>query len=89
MRALRIRNVDERVRDKLAAAAKRRGQPLQQYLHDVLNDEARRVDSVAVIERFSRRRYGTSLSVEDVIETLRAERRARDATLGAPDEERR
>ncbi len=89
MIALQIRDVDERVRDKLAAAAKRRGQSLQSYLHDVINDEARRLDNVAVIDRFSHRRTGTSASSEDVVGTLRAEREARDAALGVPDEERR
>lgn len=89
MVALQIRDVDEQVRDKLAAAARRRGQSLQSYLHDVINDEARRLDNVAVIERFASRRHGTSVSPEDVLETLRAEREARDATLGVPDEERR
>lgn len=89
MVALQIRDVDERVRDKLTAAAKRRGQSLQQYLHDVINDEARRLDNVAVLERFSHRRHGTSLSADDIVETLHMERQARDATLGVPDEERR
>ena len=89
MVALQIRDVDERVHDKLAAAAKRRGQSLQAYLHDVINDEARRLDNVAVIERFARRSHGASVSPEDVVETLRAEREARDAALGVPDEERR
>jgi len=86
---LQIRDVDEQVRDKLAAAARRRGQSLQQYLHDVINDEARRLDNVAVIERFSRRRHGNSLSAEDIVETLHRERQTRDATLDVPDEEAR
>lgn len=89
MVALQIRDVDEQVRDKLAAAAKRRGQSLQSYLHDVINDEARRLDNVAVIERFARRGHGASVSPQDVIDTLHAERQARDSALGVPDEERR
>ena len=89
MVALQIRDIDDRVHDKLVAAAKRRGQSLQSYLHDVINDEARRLDNVAVIERFGRRRHGVSVSPEAVIETLHAERQARDAALDVPDEERR
>lgn len=87
--ALQIRKVDSRVRDRLAAEAARRGQSLQQYLHDVLDDEARRLGNVAVIERFSRRRYGSSVSAQDVVDTLRAERETRDGALGVPDGDRR
>lgn len=61
MVALQIRDIDDRVHDKLVAAAKRRGQSLQSYLHDVINDEARRLDNVAVIERFASRRHGMSV----------------------------
>jgi hypothetical protein len=87
MIALQIRDVDERVRDALAAAAKKRGQTLQSFLHDVINDEARRFRNVAVIERISTKKHGTSVSAEDIVESLRIERQARDAALGVPDAE--
>ena len=85
MIALQIRDVDERVRDTLAAAAKKRGQSLQSYLHDVITDEARRLDNVAVIERFAHRRYGARVSAESVVEALRTERQARESALDVPE----
>jgi antitoxin FitA len=47
MVALQIRDVDEHVRDTLAAEAAKRGQSLEAFLRDVLNDEARRLENVA------------------------------------------
>jgi antitoxin FitA len=78
MVALQIREVSEDLRNRLAAIAQERGQSLQSYLLDVVNDEVRRHDNMAVLERFSRPRYGTRLEVGDVVDTLRAERAARD-----------
>ena len=46
----------------------------------------RRLENVAVIERSYRHKYGRDVSAQDVVETLRAERRVRDAAVGVPDE---
>jgi hypothetical protein len=87
MVALQIRDVSEAVRDKLAAIASERGQSLQSYLFDLVTDEVRRRDNLAVLEKFSGTRYGTRLSRKDVLGTLRAGRAERDAALGVPEVE--
>ncbi|MGW8763509.1 hypothetical protein ACWGN5_13510 [Streptomyces sp. NPDC055815] len=84
MVALQIRDVPEEMRDRLAAIAGERGQSLQAYLFDVLTDEVRRRDNLAVLQGFSRGRYGTRLGTADVLGVLRAERAERDAGLGVP-----
>ncbi|MEU2116843.1 hypothetical protein ABZ567_14600 [Streptomyces sp. NPDC016459] len=85
MVALQIRDVPEDMRDRLAAIAGERGQSLQAYLYDVLADEVRRRDNLAVIEGFSGGRYGTRLRTVDVLEALRTGRAERDAGLGVPE----
>ena len=45
----------EELRDRLSELASQRGQSLQAYLFDVLSDEARRQDNLAVLGR--RERY--------------------------------
>ncbi|WP_418958277.1 hypothetical protein [Streptomyces tritici] len=84
MVALQIRDVPEEMRDRLAAIAGERGQSLQAYLFDVLTDEVRRRDNLAVLERFSRGRHGTALGTADVLDVLRAGRQERDTSLGVP-----
>ncbi|WP_329176691.1 hypothetical protein [Streptomyces sp. NBC_01477] len=85
MVALQIRDVPEDMRDKLAVIARNRGQSLQAYLFDVIKDEVRRSENLAVLERFSGTSYGTSLTKRDVLGTLADGRRGRDRRLGAPD----
>ncbi|MEU7293162.1 hypothetical protein AB0A76_08160 [Streptomyces exfoliatus] len=84
MVALQIRDVPEDMRDRLAAIAGERGQSLQAYLFDVLADEVRRRDNLAVLEGFSAGRYGARLDTADVLDALRAGREERDAALGVP-----
>ncbi|MCZ4100366.1 hypothetical protein C8250_018310 [Streptomyces sp. So13.3] len=84
MVALQIRDVPDELRNKLAAIAQERGQSLQNYLLDVVNDEVRRRDNVAELQRFSRHSYGTRLTRDDVLGTLGAERTERDTTMGLP-----
>ncbi|WP_308294817.1 hypothetical protein [Streptomyces sp. JJ66] len=74
----------EELRDKLAAIAQERGQSLQSYLFDLLSDEARRRDNLAVLDRFSRGAYGARLAAEDVVDPLRLARAERDRAAGAP-----
>ncbi|WP_200834414.1 hypothetical protein [Amycolatopsis alkalitolerans] len=84
MTALQIRDVPEPVRARLAELARERGQSLQSYLLDLVNDEVRRQDNLAVLRRFGERRYGTRLTREDVVSTLHAARAGRDDTLEVP-----
>ncbi len=84
MVAVQIRDVPEEIRDRLADIAMERGQSLQAYLLDLVTDEVRRRDNVAVLQKFSQNSYGTRLSHADVLGVLRAERAARDLSLGVP-----
>jgi hypothetical protein len=81
MVALQIREVPEELRDRLSELARQRGQSLQAYLFDVLRDEARRQDNLAVLDRFSKGAYGTRLGPSDIHGTLDAERATRDTEL--------
>ena len=88
MVALQIREVPEELRDRLSELARQRGQSLQAYLFDVLRDEARRQDNLAILDRFSEGGYGTRLSPSDIHGALDAERARRDTELGADQAER-
>lgn len=50
-----------------------------------LADEVRRRDNLAVLERFTRTSYGTSLSDRDVLDALSEERAERGRRLGLPE----
>ena len=82
MVALQIRDVPEELRDRLSELAGQRGQSLQAYLFEVISDEARRADNLAVLDRFGHGAYGSRLGAGDVSEALRASRAERDAELG-------
>ncbi|RDI63810.1 hypothetical protein [Nocardia pseudobrasiliensis] len=81
MVALQIRDVPEELRDKLVVLARERGQSLQAYLFDLIRDEARRKDNLAVLKRFG---PGGVLNPDDVTAALDAERADRDAALDDP-----
>jgi hypothetical protein len=81
--ALQIRDVPDDLRDRLSELARQRGQSLQAYLFDVIRDEARRQDNLAVLDRFSHSAYGSRLSRADVDGALRSARAGRDGELGA------
>ncbi|MER7460991.1 hypothetical protein [Micromonospora sp. NPDC126480] len=59
MVAIQIRDVPEDVRDALAAAAKARGQSLQAYLLELVQAQAKRLNNMSVLDRFSGRSDGT------------------------------
>ncbi len=82
MVALQIRDVPEELRDRLSELASQRGQSLQAYLFDVVSDEARRQDNLAVLDRFGKGVYGTRLSPADIDGALRTARAERDTELG-------
>ena len=82
--ALQIRDVPEDLRDRLSELARQRGQSLQAYLFDVISDEARRQDNLAILDRLSHGTYGSRLSREDIEGALRSARSSRDEELGVP-----
>ena len=84
MVALQIRDVPEDLRDRLSELATQRGQSLQAYLFDVISDEARRQDNLAILDRFAHGTYHTRLTLADINDTLQAARAGRDAELQAP-----
>lgn len=84
MVALQIRDVPDELRDRLSELARQRGQSLQAYLLDVVSDEARRADNLAVLHRFDHAAYGARLTAADVSDALSAARAERDAKLGVP-----
>lgn len=84
MVALQIRDVPEELRDRLSELAAQRGQSLQAYLFDVISDEARRQDNLAILDRFGHGAYQTRLTLADVNDTIRAARAERDAELQIP-----
>jgi antitoxin FitA len=86
MVALQIRDVPEGLRDRLSALARQRGQSLQAYLFDVISDEARRQDNLAVLDRFGKGAYGSRLEPDDINDALRSARAQRDAEIGVPAE---
>ena len=88
MVALQIRDVPEELRDRLSELARQRGQSLQAYLFDVVSNEARRQDNLAVLDRFGQGTYGTRLSSADIDGALRTARAERDAELGVREGER-
>lgn len=48
---IQIRDVPEQVRDVIAASARARGQSVQAYLRDLLEEDARRAGNVALLRR--------------------------------------
>jgi hypothetical protein len=85
MVALQIRDVPGDLRDRLSELARQRGQSLQAYLFDVISDEARRQDNLAVLDRFSHGAYGSRLGPADIDGALRSARADRDRELGVPE----
>lgn len=81
MVALQIRDVPDDIRQALAERAAGRGQSLQAFLLGVITDEARRSANLALLERFSGRRDGSRLTVEQTAETLDKARSEREARL--------
>ncbi|MFE1595922.1 hypothetical protein [Nocardia sp. NPDC058705] len=85
MVALQIRDVPEPMRDQLVALARRRGQSLQAFLFDLVRDEVRRQDNLAVLKQFSPVTWDVAFASRDVVVALDAERAERDSVLGGPE----
>lgn len=85
MVAMQIRGVPEDVRRTLAARAVARGQSLQAFLLTLVTEEAHRSANLALLERFTARTDGSTLTREQVgeaIDQARAERETRTAAPG-------
>lgn len=83
MVALQIRHVDEDVRDVLAARARAKGQSLQAYLLEMVEDDARRATNLAILNRFSGRGDGASPPAGAAAAELRDLRAVREASLAS------
>lgn len=77
MASITIRHVPDGTRDELASRAARSGRSLQEYLRKELIDLADRPDPSALAERVAerKRRTGSSLATERIIDHRDADRR--------------
>jgi plasmid stability protein len=77
MVSITIRDVPEAARAQLAARAARQGRSMQEYLRMQLIELAERVDPEEWLVRVQdrKRRLGSRLAAEDIIEARDAERR--------------
>ena len=75
-KSITIRNVDEEVRDELAARAALTGRSLQEYLHAQLTELARRPDPETFLARVRQRkqRTGSTLSADVILHHRNADR---------------
>ena len=76
MTSITIRNVPEETRDELAARAARSGRSLQEYLRGELIRMAEKLGNAEVMRRVAedKVRYGTSVSADVVVATIREDR---------------
>ncbi len=72
-----IRDIDDHVRDELAARAARRGQSMQEFLRRELEAMAARPATEDLLERIRQRKAasGTRLDAADILEARDADRR--------------
>lgn len=72
-----IRDIDDHVRDVLAARAARRGQSMQEFLRRELEAMAARPATEDLLERIRQRKAasGTHLDAADILEARDADRR--------------
>lgn len=77
MASITIRDVPDETRDELAARAARSGRSLQEYLRLALIELAERPDPDALLARIAdrKRRTGTRLDPDEILEHLGADRR--------------
>lgn len=81
MVAMQIRNVPDEVRQTLVERAQARGQSLQAFLLSLVEDEARRAQNLAVLDRFANRADGSKLTLEQATKALDQARAERDVEL--------
>ena len=77
MASVTIRDVPEDTRDELAARAALSGRSLQEYLRGKLIELARRPDPEVLLDRVRerKRRTGSRLSAEQIVDHRNADRR--------------
>ena len=75
--SITVRDVPDDVRDELAMRAARSGRSLQEYLKNQLVDLARKpdIDSWLTLVRHRKAATGSTLSVDEIVESLDADRR--------------
>jgi antitoxin FitA len=77
MVAVQIRDVPDETRDALVRLAARKGQSLQAFLLDLVNDASRRERRLAILDEIDARQEGaptTGLSAADLVRETRRER---------------
>ena len=76
MTSITIRNVPAETRDELAARAARSGRSLQEYLRGELIRMAEKPGNAEVMRRVAedKARYGTSVSADAIVATIREDR---------------
>jgi len=82
MVSIQIREISEQVRDTLAEVAQSRGQSMQTYLRNLLEEDARRANNVALLRRVRSVGGGYPAEPEDAareLDEIRAERDRRNA----------
>lgn len=81
MPALQIRDVPDEVRDTLAERARANGQSLQVFLLALVQDEARRSNNRALLDRFADRSDGSQVAPEDAVGAIERARAERDEQI--------
>ncbi|MQA84064.1 MAG: hypothetical protein GEV03_05385 [Streptosporangiales bacterium] len=79
---IQIREVPDQVKDTLAEAARARGQSMQVYLRNLLEEDARRAGNVAMLKRLRGMGGGyvaASGETAQELDLIRAERDRRNA----------
>ncbi|MFI5662680.1 hypothetical protein [Streptomyces sp. NPDC051684] len=77
MVALQIRDVPDEVRAILADRAQQLGQSLQAYLLNLVTDEAKRADNLALLRAFEDRTDGSAEPMADTVAEIEAAREDR------------
>ncbi len=83
MVALQIRSVSEPTRRTLSAEARARGESLQEYLLDLLDREARAIDSRRLLAEWTAGSSGDGPQPISLVELIRPERESQGSSLSS------
>lgn len=75
---IQVRDVPEQVRDALAEAARTRGQSMQAYLRNLLEEDAQRADNVRLLREVADMGGGHVAGADDAASELASIRSDRD-----------
>lgn len=78
---IQVRDVPEQVRDALAEAAKAKGQSMQTYLKNLLEEDAQRINNVVLLQRLEAVGGGYVGSASDAADEIAALRAQRDQQI--------